>query len=257
MPKPFRLLFLDIETAPNIAYIWRFGDMGPIPIDRIVSPGYTLCWAAKWHGESAVMFDSVHQSTTRAMLKGIHTLIDEADALCHYNGTRFDLPILRQEFLQQGLRPPAPAKQIDLLITIQQQFRFPSSKLDYVCKALEIGAKVEHKGMDLWRGCMNGNAEDWKMMERYNKQDVKLLEPLYEKVRPWMRTHPNMGLYVDSKKPVCPFCGEQNLQRRGVAYTTVFMYPRFECKSCGKWSRGRENSLDPKRRASILFPAQG
>ena len=258
MSKGMRLLFLDIETAPHVVYVWRLYDEG-VPIDRVISAGYTLCWSAKWYGESEVMFDSVKKSGSERMLKRIHKLMEEADAICHYNGLRFDLPVLQQEFLQLGMKPPAPAKQIDLYQTVSRHFRFASNKLDFVSQALGLGKKVAHKGMELWKGCMAGEADSWRTMEKYNKQDVRLLEPLYERVRPWMTSHPNAALYKDTVKPVCPYCGSENLQRRGVAYTTVFVYPRYVCRAdgCGKWSRGRGNLLSKERRESVLLPAAG
>jgi len=131
-----------------------------------------MCWAAKWHGEKEVLFDSVYKSAPRKMLTNIHKLMDEADAIVHYNGTKFDIPTLSQEFLQIGLKPPSPAKQIDILLTARKQFRFPSNKLDYVAQALGLGSKLEHKGMRLWRDCMDRKADAWKIMEKYNKQDV-------------------------------------------------------------------------------------
>lgn len=250
-----KLLFVDIETSPAVAYIWRLATEYINP-DNIVKPGHTLCWAAKWYGDKNVMFDSIQKSTRRQMIRGIHELMDEADAVCHYNGSKFDLPVLHQEMLQLDMKPPSPVKQIDLLKTARGEFRFLSNKLDYVSQALGLDKKVAHKGMDLWTECMAGDEEAWKTMEKYNKQDVVLLEPLYEKLRPWMKSHPNMALYTNSDKPVCPHCGGSKIQRRGYAHANTLIYPRFQCRTqgCGKWSRGRFNVLDKEQRANILVP---
>lgn len=249
-----KALLLDIETAPNTVYVWRLFDER-VPVDNLISPGYTLCWSAKWLGKREVMFDSIHRSKPDAMIRRIHALLDEADAVIHYNGSRFDIPVLQQEILQLGLTPPSPVKQIDLLDTARKQFRFPSNKLDYVSQALGLGKKVSHKGMELWRGCMAGDAASWRVMERYNRQDVKLLEPLYHKLKPWIKGHPNAALFLDSKRPVCPTCGSHNLQARGIAKTTTLVYHRFQCKECGKWSRGRVNIMSKERKASVLVAA--
>ena len=249
-----KLLFLDIETAPHTVFAWGLYDQD-IHISQIVSPGYTLCWAAKWYGEKQVHFDSVHRSSPKAMLKRIHALLDEADAVCHFNGKKFDVPTLNGGFLQHGLTPPSPTKQIDLLLTCRKQFRLASNKLEFVCQTLGIGGKVEHKGMDLWRGCMDGDAESWRVMEAYNKQDVRLLEPLYERLRPWIVGHPNMALFVDSEKPVCPNCGSSRMQSRGVSPAATQVYRRYQCRECGKWARGRDTVLAKERRGSVLVAA--
>ena len=126
-----KILHVDIETAPNKVYVWGLWNQN-VGINQIVEPGYTLCWAAKWHGKRGVIFDSVYESKPKDMIKHIHSLLDEADVVCHYNGTKFDIPTLNAEFLMFGLQPPSQYKQLDLLKTARGQFRFPSNKLDYI-----------------------------------------------------------------------------------------------------------------------------
>lgn len=170
------------------------------------------------------------------MLTDIHKLMDEADVVVHYNGTKFDVPTLQREFLMTGMAPPSPVKQLDLLTVVRKQFRFSSNKLDFVCQTLGLGNKVVHKGMALWRGCMDGDSKSWKTMQKYNIQDVLLLEKLYHRILPWIRTHPNQGLFT--KKPVCPRCASTKVQSRGVARTATLSYQRFQCTSCGGWIKG-------------------
>src|SRR5687768_6894842 len=101
---------LDIETAPHLSATWGLYDQN-VAIDQLIEPGYTLCWAAKWYGEKEIMFESVMTGEKR-MVRRMHKLLDEADAVCHYNGKKFDVPTLNKEFLLRGLRPPAPFKEI-------------------------------------------------------------------------------------------------------------------------------------------------
>ena len=195
-----------------------------------------LCWAAKWSDQKTVLFDSVHASKPEKMVKGIHKLLDEADAVVHYNGKRFDIPVIQREMLLQGLPPPSPYRQIDLLNTARRQFKFASNKLQYVAKALGIGEKTMHTGFDLWIGAMEGDEKSWKLMEKYNKQDVILLERLYKELLPWVKGLPNAGLY-EGLEEACPACGSDSLQRRGFAHTVAFRFQRYQCQSCGSWSR--------------------
>lgn len=229
-----RILLLDIESSPNTAHVWGLWQQN-VGLKQLMESSYVLCWAAKWLGEKEVMFDSVHQSRPKSMLKKIHELIDAADAVVHYNGTKFDMPTLNKEFLLYGLNPPAPYKQIDLLKTMRSQFRFPSNKLDYVAQRLGLGNKTEHEGHELWVKCMNGDENAWKTMEKYNKQDVALLEQVYLKVLPWIRHHPNRNLFSDV--PCCPTCGEKSLRKRGTSISSVGTYQRYQCKACGTWSQ--------------------
>ena len=164
-------------------YAWSLWDQH-VPIERIIEPGYTLCYAARWLDKREIMFDSIRNSKPDKMIAGVHRLLDEADAVCHYNGRKFDIPVLTGEFIQRGMKPPAPFKQIDLLQTMRGT-GFPSKKLDYVTQRLGLGQKTKHKGMELWKACIAGDRSAWATMERYNKQDVRLLGKLHDGTADW------------------------------------------------------------------------
>jgi len=170
-----KILLLDIEMAPNVAHVWGIWDQN-IGLNQLRESSYVMCYAAKWLGDKKMMFDSVKKSGDKKMLAGIHKLLDEADAVIHYNGKRFDIPSLNKEFLLHGMFPPAPFKEIDLLTVAKSRFRFVSNKLDYVAQSLGLGKKTEHSGHELWVQCMAGIPKAWKTMEEYNKNDVILLE---------------------------------------------------------------------------------
>jgi hypothetical protein len=245
-----KILLLDVETAPNLVHVWGLWQQN-VAINQILDSGYVLCWAAKWYGEEEILFDSVYRSKPKKMLGRIYKLINEADAIVHYNGTKFDMPTLNKEFLLHEMLPPAPYKQIDLLQTARRQFRFPSNKLDYIAKQLGLGAKTHHKGHQLWIDCMAKQKEAWDTMEEYNKNDVFLLEKVYDKLKPWIKGHPNHGVY--SGVLCCPTCGSEEYQSRGTEKTKAYQYRRFQCKKCGGWFRGSNVTLhnEPKRMVSI------
>lgn len=230
-----KILLLDIETSPNTAHVWGLWQQN-VSINQLMESSYVLCYAAKWLNSDEMLFDSVQQSKPKAMLKGIHGLLNEADAVVHYNGTKFDIPTLNKEFLLHRYAPPSPYKQIDLLRVARSQFRFPSNKLDYVAQRLGLGKKTHHEGHELWVKCMNGDDSAWKVMEKYNKQDVVLLESVYNRILPWIKNHPNHNLFTDY--PACPTCAGSRLQKRGTAISTTGTYQRYQCKDCGTWSQG-------------------
>lgn len=251
-----KTLLLDIETAPNLVHVWGLYDQN-VGINQIQASGYVLCWAAKWHKSKDVMFDSVKQSTPKRMLKRIHALIDEADVVVHYNGTKFDVPTLNKEFIVHGMTPPSPYKQVDLLRTARGQFRFPSNKLDYIGQALGLGAKLKHTGHELWTKCMAKDPAAWEEMEAYNRQDVVLLEMVYDRLTPWIRNHPNHGVYDEPGIPVCPNCGGHHLQRRGFARTVANKYARYQCTACGTWTREPISELKKEDRSIIMRKDNG
>ena len=152
-----------------------------------------------------------------------------------YNGKKFDVPTLYREFVLHKLQPPSPFHHIDLYQTVRRQFRFASNKLDFVCQQLGLGAKTHHKGMGLWNEVEAGCLKARRVMERYNKQDVKLLERLYVHIRPWIKNHPSLSLIAERVGMVCPTCSSDDLEFRGFRYTRTRRYRRFKCKSCGAW----------------------
>jgi predicted RNA-binding Zn-ribbon protein involved in translation (DUF1610 family) len=195
-----KILLLDIETSPNIAYVWGLYDQN-IGIHQMIDSSKVLCYAAKWLGDKEVVFDSIHKTNRKKMLKGIHGLINEAD----------------------GIR------------TVRSNFKFTSNKLDYVSQQLGLGKKEEHEGFDLWVKCMDKDNAAWGRMEKYNIQDVVLLEKLYYRLLPWIKNLPNHNLEADA--PVCPSCGSQHLHRSGTRKTVTALYQRYKCSDCGSWSQ--------------------
>lgn len=231
-----KILFIDIERTPNIAYVWGLFKEN-IPLARLVDTSKILCYAAKWYGDDEIIFDSTYNTKERKFLSKLHKLIDEADVVVHYNGTDFDMPVINTALVEAGFQPPSPYKQIDLLKTVRTNFKFTSNKMDHVCKQLGLGEKFDTT-FDLWVGCINNNASAWKEMEAYNIQDVLLLEGMYEILKPWIKNHPNHGLYTDGGL-VCPNCGDNHYEKRGFAYTGAGKYQRYNCLSCGSWFRDK------------------
>ena len=217
-----------------------------MPANHILSIGYTLCWAAKWHKKSGVLFDSVSITSAEGMIKNMHSLLGSADAVCHYNGKKFDIKVLNAEFAKLQLPPLHDIPQIDLLSVVRKNFNLPSYKLDFVCRYFGLGSKVKHVGMEMWFDCMNGEERALKAMERYNKQDVRLLEKLYRYLLPWIKGHPNYGLYVDSDRPVCPNCGSHKVLKVGIQHNRTRSYQRYRCKSCHTPLRGAKSIKQEK-----------
>lgn len=232
-----KILFVDIETAPNLATVWDIWNQN-ISISQLLETSYVLCWSAKWKHEKEILFDSVKLSGKKGVIRSIWKLLDEADIVIHYNGKKFDIPTLNKEFLLLKLLPPSPYKQVDLYITVKKKFRFVSNKMEFVLKQLGFPGKLKTTH-ELWVKCMNNDPAAWAKMERYNKADTRKMPPVYKRLLPWIDYHPNMGLYTDMKKPVCTNCGSDKLWRRGLQHAITLTYKRYQCTNCGKWMRTR------------------
>lgn len=229
-----KILLLDIETAPNTVHVWGLWKQN-VGTNQIIASGYVMCWSAQWLGEKKIHFDSFVKSGRKRMLWRVHKLLEEADAVVHFNGKRFDVPTLNKEFIIHDIPPPSPSKPIDLLLVARRRFRFPSNKLDYISDVLGAGHKMRHKGHQLWIDCMAKDPAAWKTMERYNRQDVRLLGKVYRKMLPWIENHPNFGTFDNTGG--CPNCGSERYQSRGFSCTAALKYRRYQCLDCRGWFR--------------------
>jgi DNA polymerase elongation subunit (family B) len=240
--KP-RILLFDIETAPNLGWIWGKYEQNVI---EYVSEWYTLCFVAKWLGEKKLITHALPDYTARykkdreddyAVVKAMWELLDEADVVVAHNGDRFDIRKMNARFAFYKMPPPSPYKTVDTKKVAKRYFMFNSNKLNDLGEHLGLGQKVDTGGFELWKGCMEGKKSAWRLMIKYNKQDVKLLEKVYLHLRQWMTNHPNINL-VDEKENACPICGSEKMQKRGFGTTRVCKYQRYQCQDCGGWSRG-------------------
>jgi predicted RNA-binding Zn-ribbon protein involved in translation (DUF1610 family) len=245
-----KVLYIDIETSPNIADVWGLfkQNVGLAQLresQRIIGVGYR--WRgggkARWVGEYDR--ESGKLSNRLGMLRMIHRLYDEADVVVSYNGDSFDHKHLNAEWVSEGLTPPSPYQSLDLFKVVRKNFRFPSKKLAYVAERLVGDTKVANGGHVLWRQCLDADVDAdvrrraWALMSRYCRQDVDLLEPLHDVLEPWLSGSINFSLMRGPSEELgCPKCGGNDLRRRGFAYTSTRAYQRYQCRGCGGWTKG-------------------
>ncbi len=254
-----RILGVDIETAPNKAFVWGLWKQ-TVSLSQLIQSGRVMCFAWRWFDQpledSPVQFISEvgGKRAHEKMIRKAHALLTECDAAVHYNGTSFDVPTLNKEFVKVGLGPPAPFAHVDLLLTARRRFRFTSNKMAHLLTQLGIEEKASTSGFRLWIGCMDGDPDAWEEMETYNRQDVSSMEKLYQILLPWISNHPNHALYQPDDIPVkmCPNCGGIDLQRRGKQRTKVMVYQRFQCQDCMSWSRSRLTSKTAWQRHGVV-----
>lgn len=234
-----KLLALDIETSG--AVVRTFSLFKPmISHEAILEHPRIICWSAQWHGSSTTLFASEYEHGRKPMLEELHALISEADAIITYNGRGFDIPWIEGEFIVEGMEPTPPVTHIDLFLTIKQRTRFISGKLDYAVGRLLDDRKIPHAGIKLWNGCAEGDPKAWAIMKRYSKHDTKLLLPLYDILRPWIKQHPSAAI-VDDKPEACVACGSDHVTIRGSYFTKTGRYARYRCHDCGRWQRKRQS----------------
>jgi DNA polymerase elongation subunit (family B) len=232
-----KILYLDIETSPNLGYVWQLWNQN-VGLKQLHKQDDMLCFAALWDHEpdSQTQFYSQWADGEEGMVRKAWELLNECDILVTYNGKKFDTPWLQRKFWENGLTPPKPFKQVDLCAVVKREFNFPSNKLMYISEHM-LGTKHSKISVDfeLWLGVMRGHRKDQVLMERYCKKDTKILRPLHNKLLPWIRVYPSHAGFTG--EIVCPNCGKGPLVKQGFKHTQTRKYQQFQCRACGSWSR--------------------
>jgi len=242
-----RILSFDIETS-----LYHFVGWGTykqyIQHHQITKHQYIISWAAKWLYDDVVQSDVVTPKESKnrddkRILKSIWKLLDKADIVIGHNGEKFDLRKLRWRFISEDMQPPSPFKVIDTLKVARREFSAPSYKQDFLTKYFELPNKLS-TDFQLWIDCEAGVPDKLQEMVKYNRHDVMGLEQLYLKLRPYIRSHPNLGVLMD--EDVCPNCGESDLTETDSEYfTSSYKYPIYRCNNCKTpHIRSKRNSND-------------
>lgn len=248
-------MILDIETAPNIAYVWGAFKQN-VGADFFIEPTYMMSCASKWLGEDEIFYEDTQHQTEDQLLEHVVGKLDEADFVVAHNGARFDLPRIRGRCLVNGVKPYSPVKVIDTLLIARREFGFTMNSLKYLAKILGCEDKSSHAkfpGFELWLECLKRNPEAWAEMKAYNIQDIVTLEEIYIMMRPYSSTHVNVNTGdEDNEELSCTRCGSHNLHKRGFYHTNVAKNQRYQCQDCGAWSATRVTENTIEKRKSLL-----
>ena len=238
-----KILFYDIETAPNLSYVWGHYQQDVIAHER---EWYMLCFAWRWEHQKTIHacalphFEKAYAQDPENdyhVVKKLHQLFNEADVIVAHNGDAFDYKKANARFIKHGLGPTSHVNSIDTLKVAKKHFKFTTNHLNSLGKFLDIGVKTDTGGFKTWAGCMRGDPKAWKTMIKYNKQDINLLYDVYLALRPWMTNHPNRNMYTEEDG--CPTCGSNNVMRRGHRGTKTMRYVQMQCQDCLNYSKMR------------------
>jgi len=252
-----KVLIFDIETSPLQAFIFQKNVWkANVGSDQVISEWFMLCWSAKWLFDDQIITDTLTGKEAKneddsRIVKSLWKLLDEAEIVIAHNGDSFDVPNMNTRFIVHGLPPTSPYQTIDTKLVAKKQFGFTHNSLNGLAKIFGFPEKLETT-FELWKRCVAGEDEALKYMQEYNVGDVETLEEVYLKLRPWIKSHPNLGLYVESDGPVCPNCGSEELHWEDkYYYTQTGKYQTFKCK-CGAYGRSRFNALDKEARQVLV-----
>lgn len=244
-PAASKIIIWDVETT-NMELLINAYDlkctMKRFPVESIRRDWTMLGAAWKFLGEDRVSCISVSPQNPlddRAVIHRLHTVLSEADVLIGHNSDAFDFKKFNTRAIIYGLPPISPKRSIDTLKIARKYFRFTSNKLKYIAQVLGLDAKDESPD---WEKILEGDAEELRYMRDYNKQDVIVTEQVYERLKAYHHTHPNLGVHVDirdtanNKVDTCPKCNSIELMKRGHRFTQTGKKQQYQCKTCNGWS---------------------
>ncbi len=175
--KEPKILTIDIETSPIIAYTW--GPKWEANLIEVLDQSQILCFSAKWmNGKQITKGLADYKGykndvvNDKEIIKDIHALLDEADIVITQNGVSFDHKVINARFLAHSLVPPSPYKMVDTKIEAKRYLKLPSYSLDDMGKYFGLGEKIHHDGFDLWKDCIAGDKKSWNLMKKYNARVV-------------------------------------------------------------------------------------
>lgn len=253
-----KILVFDIETAPLRAFVFQKSVWGGnVTDEQVISEWFMLCWSAKWLFDEQVMSERLTGAETlneddSRIVQDLWTLFNEAEIIIAHNGDSFDVPNMNTRFILNNLPPPLPYQTIDTKTVAKRQFGFTHNSLNGLAKIFGFSPKID-VDFSLWKRCYDGDDKALEELEIYNRDDVRLLEEIYLKLRPWIKSHPNLGLYMLSDGTVCPNCGGMHLTwlPNQYYYTQAGRYPLFRCE-CGAYGRSRSSDLVKSEKEKLV-----
>lgn len=261
MAEP-RVVFFDIETIPDLEQamkVWcglsnYYGQTMKATITSIICVGYKYLNEKKVHCINAWDYPDRWEKDINddyEVCKAIHEVLSKADAVVTHNGRRFDWKHIQTRFMIHGLPPLPNIIHVDTCLVARKNLLSFNNKLGYLGEWLVNDAKLENGGWELWVKVSKRIKSAQKLMTKYCKQDVALLEKVFLKLRPFVKNLPNRNLSRSVKQIVngefvCPTCSSTDLKRNGWAYTKTSKYQRILCNSCGSTCRLDTDNAKPR-----------
>lgn len=206
-----------------------------------------LCVGWKYLGDKKVNIIKISDSPTfkkdptndKWVVQEISKVLSEADMWITHYGRKFDVPMVNTKLLFWGLPPMPPVPHIDTWLISKYKLKLHSNRLATVSGMFGLDDKTPVLGRQ-WIKAIAGDKASLNYVYEHCKQDIIVLEQVYEKIKCLTTTHPNVNLCDDSvDKPRCPICGNSNVHKRGYSIARVGKRQRYQCQKCGGWSTGK------------------
>lgn len=252
--KAPKVLFLDIETAPLLAYVYGLWNNN-IPLNMLKSDWFILGFGISWaDSEEVKYFDNRNSENIEddsELLKILWEYLEEADIVIGHNIRKFDMRKIKARMVKHKFKPFSHVKVYDTMSISKRNFGFPSHKLEYISKILlpkdqQKSSHPKFHGFELWSEILKGNIEAWDEMADYCKQDVVANKGIFWEMFKWDNKAPNFEVYTGQPVDMTQW------EDIGYYYTTHGKYKKYRHIISGQQRRGKQNLLDKEARKSQL-----
>lgn len=172
----------------------------------------------------------------RRLLKDVSERLLAADVWLTHYGTFYDIPFINTRLLYHHLPilPPNHAH-IDTWKVSRNRLKLRNNRLKTISEFLGTEEEKNAIRPEQWIRALGGHRQSMAYIVEHCRRDVVVLEEAYQRLRPLVLDHPNRGLVDD--RGGCTICGEGPLHKRGFHITRTRKYQRYQCRSCGAWSK--------------------
>lgn len=234
-----KILLYDLETSHRITATFGLYNVD-IPISCVLKDWVLFAASWKYLGQEEIYSASIATMKESEVIKQVASAVQSADIIIAHNGDKFDIKKLRTKAFEYNFPPFIAPTSVDTLKEARKLFSFTSNRLDYLAKLLGLSGKTK-TSEDLWTRALQGDVSAVAEMERYCRNDVKILEDVYLALRGWMPGHPSVARLTKSRKESsasCPKCGSDDtrMHSRRLAIKTLYAY-RF-CFGCRSYFKG-------------------
>lgn len=241
-----KIIVLDIETLPDLPQVLKHlpkiddwnGNSLKASINSTLCIGYKELGAKQTKCMNAWDYPSWNDSVNndKELLKDFSKMMKDVAAIITHNGKKFDWKFLQTRLLVNDLpQLPTDIIHIDTRELSKRYLYSISNRLNDVAELTKATKKLENGGWELWEKVWRKEPKALKLMEKYCKQDVKTLEEVYTKLRPFVKNLPNANVF-NMEKTACPTCGSLAIQKDGWRTTKTERYQRLRCTDCGSCS---------------------
>lgn len=256
-----KIIVFDLETLPNLPEALKVwcqlssfpGKTMKATITSIICAGWKEYGKKRTHCINAWDYPNweVDVNDDKHVCEEIYNVLKDADAIVTHNGRRFDWKFLQTRLIYNGLPPLHNIPHIDTCVVARSNLLSFNNRLGYLGEWLVSDTKLENGGWDLWVKVYNRQKTAMRTMVKYCKQDVDLLEKVFDKLKPFVKNLPNRNHFKSQDKllkgeNICPTCGSIDLKYNGWAYTKTQKYQRILCKNCGSTSRLDSKDRNPR-----------